>query len=99
MAAHLHRYSSELGRLEFIVSELLSRYPEMSRTGATAVNGDSNSDSKSTLSAFSQSDTEELQLHQLMSQLKAIRSFGEELERKVQNILTLVSGSRLRSIL
>ncbi|KAI1635373.1 hypothetical protein F4809DRAFT_614503 [Biscogniauxia mediterranea] len=70
MAAHLHRYNSELNRLHYILDEIknqeIYRPPEK--------------DKEEVLS----------QLNQLVSKSNVIRSFSEELERKVQNILTLL---------
>lgn len=77
MAAHLHRYKSELHRVEFILQELSSMSSDASLPGTDNV--------KAT------SDTDRPKVGQLKSQLSAITSFSDELERKVQNILTLVS--------
>ncbi|KPM45601.1 hypothetical protein AK830_g984 [Neonectria ditissima] len=76
MAAHLHRYKSELHRVEFILSEI--RSPKFSPSG--------------TNSAMSTEDgeRESLKSEQLMSQLNAIISFADEMERKIQNVLTLL---------
>lgn len=86
MAAHLHRYSSELERLENILREFLSWH-----------------ESLSSLIELNEGD-EALETHiqtwrcakrayeQILSQLRAIRAFGREIERKIENILALVSA-------
>ncbi|KAF6828946.1 hypothetical protein CMUS01_08378 [Colletotrichum musicola] len=75
MAAHLHRYKSELHRVESILRELQSA---KFSTGDKVGNAESNMPQDS------------LKIDHLMSQLNAIRSFSDELERKVQNILALL---------
>nr|CEG03678.1 unnamed protein product [Fusarium acuminatum CS5907] len=75
MAAHLHRYKSELNRVESILCELQS---------AKFSIADQSSNPKSNMPQDS------LKIDHLMSQLNAIRGFTDELERKFQNILALV---------
>ncbi|KAF6817729.1 hypothetical protein CPLU01_13504 [Colletotrichum plurivorum] len=75
MAAHLHRYKSELHRVDSILRELQSA---KFSTGDEVGNAESNMPQDS------------LKIDHLMSQLNAIRSFSDELERKVQNILALL---------
>ena len=78
MAAHLHRYKSELHRVECILSELNSpKFETFDIVGE---------DTYRRVGEHQDS----LKLEQLMTQLSAIMSFSNELERKVQNILTLV---------
>jgi hypothetical protein len=73
MAAHLHRYGSELGRVEDIVTEL-QRHCSNPKITALDIKDDHMSD----------------ELSQTLSQAKAIRTFGLELERKTENVLALV---------
>jgi hypothetical protein len=85
MAAHLHRYKSELQRVEFILSELLSsKFDTTSAAGEGAA------------ASTSATDRDSLKGEQLISQFNAIVSFADEMERKVQNILTLVSSASSR---
>lgn len=84
MAAHLHRYSSELERLEDIVCELLSRH-EKSMSLIEMPSDDSS------VALPQEWHRAKLGFEQIMSQLKAIRSFAKELESKITNILALVS--------
>lgn len=77
MAAHLHRYKSELHRVESILSELRSsKFDTLDATGEDISRTVEHQDN--------------LKIEQLISQLASIISFSNELERKVQNILTLV---------
>jgi hypothetical protein len=76
MAAHLHRYKSELNRIETVLSELQPPvFDAAPSTDQRSPSGD---------------NMEGPKVLQLISQLSAIISFSDELERKVQNILTLV---------
>ncbi|KAH7305322.1 hypothetical protein B0I35DRAFT_484072 [Stachybotrys elegans] len=79
MAAHLHRYKSELSRVEFILNELKS--PKFS-THADPL--------EKPLAATDDRDPTRFQIDRLVSQLSAIMSFAGELEKKIQNILTLL---------
>lgn len=79
MAAHLHRYKSELHRVESILSEL--RSPKFDAGSLKGEGGDS---------TMTEGNMENHKVQQLMSQLSAITSFSDELERKIQNILTLL---------
>jgi len=89
MAAHLHRYKSELGRLGFILSDLLSHRLDMD--GDDYASGDGDDVDGSSSSGVTESEKEKIRIEQLQSQLKAITDFSDEMERKVQNILTLVN--------
>lgn len=78
MAAHLHRYKSELHRVENILLELqLSKF-DLSEEGSQDKTNTSN-------------QQDGLKIDQLLAQLGSINGFSDEIERKVQNILTLVS--------
>ena len=72
MAAHLHRYHSELRRLRYILKEVIEK-------GIWRVPGKD------------EVTIQSVGLEQLLSKSNAVESFCDELERKVQNILTLVS--------
>ncbi|KAK1999885.1 hypothetical protein LX36DRAFT_459217 [Colletotrichum falcatum] len=75
MAAHLHRYKSELYRVETILCELQSaKFSILDQSGKPNANKPQDS----------------LRIDHLTSQLNAIKSFTDELERKVQNILALL---------
>lgn len=78
MAAHLHRYKSELDRVECILSELQSPKFDTLDTAGKAI------------ARTTGEHQDSLKIEQLMTQLKVIMSFSNELERKVHNILTLV---------
>jgi hypothetical protein len=71
MAAHLHRYKSELHRVECILSELQS--PKFDAL-------DSADGEKTT-----EEQQDRLKIEQLMTQLSVIMSFSNELERKIHN--------------
>ncbi|KEZ44077.1 hypothetical protein SAPIO_CDS3828 [Scedosporium apiospermum] len=90
MAAHLHRYKSELGRLGFILSDLLSHRLDMD--GDDYASGDGDDVDGSSSSGVTESEKEKIRIEQLQSQLKAITDFSDEMERKVQNILTLADA-------
>lgn len=78
MAAHLHRYKSELHRVEGILSEVQS-----SKFDTLDVSDDN-------VSKTNQKYQDGVSIEHLTSQLTAIVSFSNELESKIQNILTLV---------
>ncbi|KAI0969732.1 hypothetical protein F4678DRAFT_438028 [Xylaria arbuscula] len=78
MAAHLHRYKSELHRVETILSELKSCKFTTTNTSDVSTVAEANDNQVS------------LNIEQLVSQLGAILSFSNELEKKLQNILTLL---------
>ncbi|TAQ87716.1 hypothetical protein B7494_g3948 [Chlorociboria aeruginascens] len=85
MAAHLHRYKTELQRTEFILSDLLTHRPDMMTS-----NGPSGGDDALGSSISLSIDREREKLEQLASKLKVISSFSNEIERKLQNILALL---------
>lgn len=105
MAAHLHRYKSELHRVEYLLLELQStKFDKTAAAASTAAgrlrkesNGADFTHYNTTATKKGQDDYEEedvkSKIEQLLSQLSAITSFSDELERKVQNILTLVNLS------
>src|SRR5947207_8285550 len=81
MAAHLHRYGSELGGLERTVQDIRDCCERFrSLQPPNALQTDCDTQENSTLS-FSQ----------VISQLRAMNSFRRELEHKTTNILALVS--------
>jgi len=74
IAAHLHRYRSELNSVEGIIAGLSTHYTILCERGAE---GDAGKASR----GFSQ----------VLTQMQATNYFTQELEKKVQNILALVS--------
>jgi hypothetical protein len=82
MTAHLHRYKSELSRIEYILVDM--RSPKFSLTNRERPRDDGGNGAEY--------DADEIKIQRLMSQLNAITTFSDELERKTQNILTLVSS-------
>jgi hypothetical protein len=87
MAAHLHRYSSELERLENILRELLSWHESLSNL--IELNGRDEA-LETHIQAWR---CAKLAYEQILSQLRAIRAFGKEIGRKIENILALVSAA------
>jgi nitrate/nitrite-specific signal transduction histidine kinase len=80
MAAHLHRYGTELSRFEDITMELESLYDKLK----PAVGGKTEpSEDKYRIDTLNE-------ISQLLSQTRAIKYFRNELEKKIQNILALV---------
>jgi hypothetical protein len=77
MAAHLHRYASELISTDDTIQNLMTWHLYIHKKHP------------------SDNDTEfqviEQNFSQVASQLKAIINFEQELEKKIQNILALVS--------
>lgn len=71
MAAHLHRYSSELASIEETVLDIFNRHKPLNSRKAFERVQDG--------------------LAQILSQVKSVRNFEAELEKKIQNILALVS--------
>jgi hypothetical protein len=84
MAAHLHRYASELNSLEEILSGI-SKYHKDTH---------SDDDTQNNFPNEFQFKRIENGLQQVMSQLQPVKHFEEELEKKLQNILALVSLTR-----
>lgn len=82
MAAHLHRYGSELGRFADIVDHIEKQFKEM------GLQSDTENDVQCRTSSA---------IEQVKSQLKDINTFRQELEYKTQNILALVSHSVISS--
>lgn len=84
MAAHLHRYKTELNRIGLILSDLRTHRQDMTHTPSP--DGDEPDDH------FSPTvDREAQRIEQLASLLTAISTFSDEMEKKIQNILALVS--------
>ncbi|KAK0644679.1 hypothetical protein B0T16DRAFT_199907 [Cercophora newfieldiana] len=81
MAAHLHRYKSELQRIDLILTELLSPKFDPSFLVEEGVHPKG---------LFVAQHSDRLKVENLISQLKAICSFADEIERKIKDILTLL---------
>ncbi|KAK3385217.1 hypothetical protein B0H63DRAFT_180382 [Podospora didyma] len=79
MAAHLHRYKSELQRIDLILTELLSFQFDTQQAA---------SDNHVQHVAITEAD--KLKTERLLSQLHAMVIFVTEMERKIQNILALL---------
>lgn len=77
IAAHLHRYRSELTSLEATIADI--------RSHLTAMNDSHNSTDDANGQVFRGLD-------QTASQVRAINDFGQELEKKIDNILALASN-------
>lgn len=92
MAAHLHRYSSELERLENILRELQSWHDNLSSVTDANKRDEVDDDY---LQAWRRV---KLAYAQILSQLRATRAFGKELENKIDNILALVSAVPISSV-
>lgn len=75
MAAHLHRYGSELGWFEDIVSDISAHHEKFFQDVGNEAAGQRLS----------------VGLVQIASQLKSVNTFRQELQHKTQNILALVS--------
>lgn len=75
MASHLHRYGSELARLEDIVDDLSKHL------GKSAADN---------ISTESPANHAQLGFEQVKSQLKAVIAFRHELESRTNNTLNLV---------
>lgn len=83
MAAHLHRYKTELRRIGMVLSDR--------RTHREAMTDSSGSEeTKENESSFPEIDRELQKIEQLDSQLTAMSNFSDEVEKKVQNILALL---------
>ena len=81
MAAHLHRYGSELGWFEDIVADISAHHERFFRSQqGEASDGASSAGQRLCVG-----------LVQIASQLKAVNTFRQELQLKTQNILALVS--------
>jgi hypothetical protein len=89
MAAHLHRYKSELGRLGSILFEIMTRRVKMNGF-VSRKTADQDIDRGNDSSSVEEPDRERIRIEQLKLQLEAITDFSDEMGRKVQNILTLV---------
>ena len=85
MAAHLHRYKTELNRIGLILSDLRTHRQDMTHIPTYKEDEPVFADASPTV------DHEAQRIEQLASFLTAISNFCDELEKKVQNILALVS--------
>tara|TARA_R110002060_G_scaffold69013_2_gene77725 strand:+ start:2013 stop:2324 length:312 start_codon:yes stop_codon:yes gene_type:complete len=83
MAAHLHRYASELNSLDEILSGIKKYHKDTHSDDSTHKFPDE-----------SQFQRIENGLQQIVSQLQAVKHFEDELEKKLQNIIALVCLSR-----
>ena len=95
MAAHLYHYKTELQRIEMVLSDLRKYRKEMTykpkpkrRDGEDRKQEDEKEEDEED---FPPIDRELQKIEQLASQLTAISSVSDEMEKKVQNILALVS--------
>jgi len=84
MAAHLHRYRSELGSLEDTVEDISMHHKEFHEHDD---------------GAYSDQSRVTLGFSQVKSQVKSVKSFSKELENKIQNILALVCRPLSRRLL
>lgn len=89
MAAHLHRYGSELGTIADIVDHVEKRFEETTVL-ASSSEDDALNDTGDIIPRRGRQRTRS-PIDQVRSQLKDIDTFRQELERKTQNILALVS--------
>jgi hypothetical protein len=80
MAAHLHRYGSELALIQEIFQDIKSFQDEFHKTEHCGLRNPGRSE------ALSQG------FGQLTSQLASISRFRDELQLKTDNVLALVSG-------
>jgi hypothetical protein len=80
LAAHLHRYGTELSRVEDIIVELETRLPRI-RSSDSSLAG---------LEATEHKNHPGNEICRLLSQTRAIKYFRNELESKTKNILALV---------
>lgn len=86
IAAHLHRYQSELKALEATVTDLSTHHDYVECIeGSEGDSGESENGTR----GFSQ----------VLSQIEACHDFATELEKKAQNILALVNTSRRENLL
>lgn len=85
MAAHLHRYGSELRSLSDILIDLKSYNRDLH--DEFVVHGVRDVEALGNIMAT---------LEQAGSYLAAIRSFRDELQQKIDNVLALVSSYRMR---
>lgn len=91
MAAHLHRYKTELQRIDLVLSDLRKYRAEMTyKPKPKSRDREEHGKQEDDEEAFPPIDRELLKIEQLASQLAAISSFSDEMESKVQNILALV---------
>lgn len=82
MAAHLHRYGSELSRFEEIVVDIASHHKQFLRDKRRSPCDD--------IVVSPTSDRLSVDIAQVASQLKTVNKFRVELENKAHNILDLV---------
>ncbi|RSL60678.1 hypothetical protein CEP53_005365 [Fusarium sp. AF-6] len=95
MAAHLHRYKTELQRVGGILSDLRKHRKEMTykpkskpRNGEDEKQQDRKQEEEE--EELSTIDREGQKIEQLASQLVAISGFADEMEKKIQNTLALL---------
>lgn len=85
IAAHLHRYLSELNSLQGVIVDLATHYESV-------YEGEEEASHLESFQAASRG------FSQTLSQIEASHAFAQELEKKIQNILALVSVSPLQSL-
>ncbi|KAI8650859.1 hypothetical protein NCS57_01420900 [Fusarium keratoplasticum] len=97
MAAHLHRYKTELQRVDLVLSDLRRRRKEMTyksrpkqRHKEEDGKQEDQEEEEEEEEEFSPTDRELQKIEQLASHLKIICCSSDEAERKVQNILALL---------
>ncbi|KAL2672724.1 hypothetical protein Neosp_013438 [[Neocosmospora] mangrovei] len=95
MAAHLHRYKTELQRIDLVVSDIRRNRGEMTykqnpKPRDREEYGKQEDEKEEDEEASPPIDRELQKIEQLASKLAAISSSVDEMERKVQNILALV---------
>ena len=76
VAAHLHRYTSELKSIDDTIDAIFQYHRKILNPEGLALGG-----------AFQKIEDN---LYHIASQLKAVKDFEEELEKKIQNSLALV---------
>ena len=85
MAAHLHRYKTELNSIGLLLSDLRTRRRDMTHISTRNQDDPVCSESSTTI------DHEAQRIERLASSLTATSNYCDELEKKVQNILALAS--------
>ncbi|KAJ3459680.1 hypothetical protein MRS44_015753 [Fusarium solani] len=95
MAAHLHRYKTELQRVDLVLSDLRKHRKEMTykpkplpRGGVEGKKQEDEKDEEG--EEFPPIDRELQKIEHLSSKLTAVSNFSDEMEKKVQNILALL---------
>ncbi|RTE78478.1 hypothetical protein BHE90_007044 [Fusarium euwallaceae] len=92
MAAHLHRYKTDLQRIDLILSDLRKHRRQMTYEPRPKQRdeGKQEDEEEEGEEGFSPTDRELEKIEQLASYLKIICCSADEAERKIQNILALL---------